>query len=532
MKAIQALSVCAALVILFFANRFVGMHQIGGFDSAPMIDLAWRLHQGQRAFTDFYTPYPPLFTWGAAIAFRVEGVSWQSLVDAGGVFYAVGTIAVYFVWKRITAPILAAALGLLAFTQGGLFHGFWWYSPVALYCSLLFLGILAVGKRRGFFSFGAANSSAASSRAGWGFRAAVVLLSALLVLGKPNMTGPALFFGFLQFMLPARLGGWNLWRQAVAFSVAALALAVVASFVFQFNPISYVQALFSLSHRVSSPTIFMTGMPWSSTLQSSAVIALLLTVLGFFVFNGTRQFFADNSGAALWIFLGLFASFLGGFFLNGEFPITSCPLLAGALLFAAGPSFNKKQIGAIGLCFVIAAVQGELMAAGRSRVWGAGDGQFFETNASIVQTDPFFKGVVAGPRLTQFTADAAHALRLVKPASVFFGPRVEFGYAQFQKASPEGFPLWWDPLTAYPRNEKTRQAILSRWESSHFDLIILDRVDNTYLPSPISEDIHDNYMPISNAIGAKEAGIFVSREWVARHQVKMPNGQFALAFPK
>src|SRR4051794_19091227 len=57
-----------------------GRLQFGGFDHSALIDLGWRLAQGQQPYQDFPCTVPVWFLCGTGHAFQILGVSWLSIV--------------------------------------------------------------------------------------------------------------------------------------------------------------------------------------------------------------------------------------------------------------------------------------------------------------------------------------------------------------------------------------------------------------------------------------------------------------------
>ena len=48
------------------------------------VDIGWRLANGQQPFRDFYMTLPPVFAFGAQLAFALFGVAWLSRGIAEG----------------------------------------------------------------------------------------------------------------------------------------------------------------------------------------------------------------------------------------------------------------------------------------------------------------------------------------------------------------------------------------------------------------------------------------------------------------
>jgi len=495
LEALAALAFFAAFVAL---HRYVGMRQIAGFDFGPMVHLAAQLSAGRHANVDFISPYPPVFGWGLEFAFKWMGASWRSLVDLGGAFGALGAIAFFFVWRKLIPSWLAGVLAVVAAIQSVLFLGFWWYGPTVLWFSLLLVGLLA---QKGAFT---------PARA-----AAIAIFAALLLLSKPNTAAPILLLGFLHLALPVRFAGRGKPLLALGAMASSVVLALLACWALDFNVWAYARLLAQLSSRVGTPVALAQGLPWALDYQISGSIAFILAILGFLFFGSIRAVAQNASANGAWLCAALLLSFLASFFLNGEYPLASCPLIAAACALSAGRALNGKQVAAIAVCWALAGIHAGVKAIDRDRVLSCGEGQFFEFGANVVQQDGFFKGVTTGPRFADFTSETGNALRVLAPKTVFFGPRVEFGYAQFGYAPPRGLPLWWDPKSAYPMTHDSAVAVVRAWKAARFDLLVLDRDDATFLQPEIMQAIESDYLSVGPNFANHESSVYARRDWLA-----------------
>jgi hypothetical protein len=148
--------------------------------------------------------------------------------------------------------------------------------------------------------------------------------------------------------------------------------------------------------------------------------------------------------------IGLFA-----FFTNGESKLTDLPLWF-VPLFVLMKAESRVRRGLVAYCTAVS-LAGLTLGYTRHRVKGIGPDMFWEANGVELLASPpiFFKNFKAGPRFRQAIEEISTHLKTAnltgREVPVFFGPRIEFGYAAFGLPSPRGFPIfWWWGGVSYP----------------------------------------------------------------------------------
>jgi hypothetical protein len=86
------------------------------------------------------------------------------------------------------------------------------------------------------------------------------------------------------------------------------------------------------------------------------------------------------------------------------------------------------------------------------RIEAIGPGKYYEALPTETIRDGYFRGVEAGPRLRRVLSQTQAVLSSHPARRIFFGPRMEFGYAAFQIAPLRRMPLLWDPGNMYSPN--------------------------------------------------------------------------------
>lgn len=148
-------------------------------------------------------------------------------------------------------------------------------------------------------------------------------------------------------------------------------------------------------------------------------------------------------------------------------PFHACALTAGVLLLAV--------IGGMS----------------RERMRDVGPGAYWEPVMSHRVEHGYFRGLHTGKTL----AAVLDGMGRIRPAHVgrrlFFGPRLEFGYAVLQTSSPQGMPLWWHPGSSYAVHDEAN--VVGAFVANRFDTLIFLGDDRTRMPQALLNRIETNY---------------------------------------
>jgi len=206
---------CALLVL--FAGAWVwqvGHRGLFVLDESIVFDGAWRVYQGQVPYRDFVMPFGPMTFWLQALAFRVAGVDFSSLVLTASLLSLLATA----VALRLTFVLSGGSRtwSLL----GGLLTAVWyaapfgvpWMEQTAFFFDLL--ALLCVVEGRFATRFAAAWFAVAGA------------MSAFAVLSKQNAGGLFIVVCAGALALPLRAG--NLRRTLVRLASYASGGASVA----------------------------------------------------------------------------------------------------------------------------------------------------------------------------------------------------------------------------------------------------------------------------------------------------------------
>jgi hypothetical protein len=144
-------------------------------------------------------------------------------------------------------------------------------------------------------------------------------------------------------------------------------------------------------------------------------------------------------------------------FTNSEFKtLDLSPILMAAAFLCLRPWESKepsayRKSALAGLLSVFFIMSG-LFAVIHLRILGIGEGLFYEPYPTQTIHSGFFAGLEAGPRLQRVLSQTDGVLSRYPSQKVFFGPRLEFEYAAFNKTATEGMPLLWDAGNMFSPN--------------------------------------------------------------------------------
>ena len=495
---IQSLLVAVALLSVY-ASYSIGMNQYPGYDASLMVNLAYRLELGQTAPRDFFSPMPPLFSLGSKIAFVLFGSYWAALCALGALFYVGAAFIIGRASMAITESWRAILTALVCFFLSGIFYGFWWHNTMTgLVGAILML----------FFT------EQAISRK---IDASLGILCGILITTKPNIAFPMFALVQVWIWAPRHIVGITK-LAAVECTAISFLTAIAISYASGQSPTEYLRAISDIAaKRVAAPVGIL--LHSSSSIQNYArnasIFALvqILIVLGSLLIVSVVPNLKAEASAKIQtpnlrteINVRRYATFvclactLAGIALNGDYFHASLPILAA--LIAILPRFEFKNLRRVVIFPVKVLIGGAatiffahvgMGGLNRDRVYTTGPGAFWEPpSSSTVAGAGFFKNATIGWQLQQFNREVEMFLKNRLGDKVFFGPRVEFGYAAFSKVPPRGMPLWFDSEAAWPAGAERK--VLENFRANKFDVLIFFQGDTTNMPSDLIETIDREFI--------------------------------------
>jgi hypothetical protein len=507
-----------AIFIALFILRY-GMHQIGGFDHSILVDAAWRLFNGQKAYVDFPCTVPVAFVLGAKFAFQWFGVHWRSFVVINALF-AMAT----FAWSLFLLAELFGrrwsallwAMSVQAFSL--MLASYWWYNPPTSVAAVLYTlsatyWLRCPAQKSALVSYGAA-----------------LLLMATM---KPNVAG-ILIPGISVVLFVSPNHRW----KVIGVSLGAFALFLVLLAIDHLSFSGMLAGYLSVAQRGASTEPFLLDLDPSeqrvallvlASVLLPAVLALgqgrkplrslgswipALTMLGGLCFFMTHLQLKLAGEAILFlpVLLALFQgrqslrspgpwiptiTLLGGLYgymTNSEQKLVDLPpVFSAAILLVAemrctdfpkeGPVFPIPVWWTryFTLVCVVLGAAGLAQGMARDRIRSTGPQRFFEYDDSRhTIADGFFKGLHCGDIFDEVLKEEADAMRREPSSTVWFGPRMQWGYANFNIQSPLHQPLLWDGgRTMYAKSKE--EYYFNNFLQSRPQLLILLKNDVTFL---------------------------------------------------
>ena len=482
---------CAFLVGFIF---LVGNHQFGAWDFNVIIDTGWRQISGQRPYVDFVTPNPPGFNLGAMYAFRLFGVSWNAILLWTGLFSVVIFSWSYALCRALTMRPFAALLTAFFLQSITLIPtDFWWYnSATALLACVFLLSVFLCAQRPTY------------APAAW---TSYALALGLLVLEKPNIAGLLGVGGTVLLLVAAPAPRWKM----LLWTAAGGAFALLVLWSHHISVIAMLSAYRAAAIERGGLNAFaLKEIGWAArrqllitpVLASLPVLAAVPALL-----RAARGKDWRTVARYAMLFLPIPVA-LYGLATDAEIRENESAII----FVAAATSVFGLRLVRPRLTHFLVATQFALIVAmlvlgyQRARVRGIGPKMFFEPSGNRTPIrDGFFTSLDATPRMLR-VQDEVHRAARALPGPIFFGPRLEYEYADLHVPSPRGWTIYYQPGTSFARKDIARFDHV--WEEESFQTLIFLGNDRTFYSPGMLAEIDRDYRPIS---GFTELQVYVRR---------------------
>ena len=480
-------------------HQHLGMIQFGGMDGSALIQGAWRYALDQKTYLDYICNAPPIFIVPPGLMFKWFGPSWVNLVTLGTVFTTITFFLMVWIFRRMGWPFILSvgfAFAVESFTMIPL--GWWGYNQLAQVAGVIFIGSAELLMKR---------PGSITNRAL--YTCSLVLLSWM----KPNVAGFLILSEFLVCLINKK----SRW-VALSLSILATLLSVGLMLLTNINPLDLVNSYLSASGRISNKFMF-SECSWFVGSDIGVILVLLIpvTVAAFLKFNGILvNKDADLKQVLPTLLLGSVA--MTGAVIakisNVDNYLTDVSLFFFGLILIIYSTTSGKTVQTeqhANSCAQAPDLQGALVASSltlliffslisavaRERIKQIGDQAFFQHKQLEPITAPeFFKGMEASPIFKGVLSEINKIVGLTrsdkKPLdSVFFGIRMEFGYAAYNCIPRKGLFLWWP--TPGEVKDAVNDDVLKRFVEWSPKTCILFRGDITYMPNEIVKFLNANY---------------------------------------
>ncbi len=472
----------------------VGNHQFGAWDFNVIIDTGWRQISGQRPYVDFITPNPPGFNLGAFYAFRLFGVSWNAILLWTGLFSIVIFCWSYALCRALTMRPFAAWLTAFFLETITLIPtDFWWYnSATALLACVFLLSLFLCAQRRHY------------APAPW---MSYALALGLLVLLKPNIAGLLGVGGAVLLLVAAPAPRWKM----LLWTAAGGALSLVVLWSHHVSVVAMLGAYRAAAIERGGLNAFaLKGIGWPARRQlliTPALASLPVLAAAPAFCRAVRARDWRTAARYAMLFLPIPVA-LYGLATDAEIRENESAIIFAA---AATSTFGLHLVRPR-LTHLLFATQCALIVAmvvlgyQRDRVRGIGPKMFFEPSGNHTPIrDDFFTSLNATPRMLRVQDEVHRAAReLSQP--IFFGPRLEYEYADLRVPSPRGWTIYYQPGTSFARKDVAR--LDQMWDEEPFQTLIFLGNDRTFYSPEMLAEIDRDYRPIS---GFSELQVYVRR---------------------
>lgn len=458
----------------------VGNRQFGGGDMGIIVDVGWRLYNGQIPYRDFICTVPPSFYLGAKYAFDLFGVSWVSILKITALYSIITFVWSYFLLIRIfRQPYVAIIVAFSCQSLTLLFCSFWWYNPVTTITFAIYLFSTVLICRNQF---------------SWFTILSYILSLFLMFTMKANIAGLAILaFSIILFSS----------RRHRLFVVASTLSAILILVVFlHFNHLT-LPDIISGSLAVSKRGVNLAaGWKDLSPIEKIGALLLFATALLPLVLNNLTNISLKSVKPLNGLFSGhvklpmslegyvlLLAGFIGlyGWFSNSEpkivdfLPIwlsVSIPILSNISepTFPENREILKTDVFSkivLGICLLLI-VLGLTLGIFRHRVEKIGYSYYFEWDTTThyvkVKNNKLFENMVVSERFATALDEIQDFLNSHPNSRVYFGGRFDFGWAAYGIQSPKYFPLFWHAGYGFP--EEKEDELTDKFNRSDYQYLI------------------------------------------------------------
>ncbi|MGB9491182.1 MAG: hypothetical protein WCA92_12025 [Terriglobales bacterium] len=455
-----------AVVALAASIWLLGMRQFGGYDHSVMIEAGWLQLSSLVPFRDYPCTLPPLFLLGDRYAFLLFGVRWSSFVIFMACFAVLSFLFLNAQFRILGFPSpLAAALSIACELATTVVCSFWWHNPMtSLVGAMVFISALVC-------------LAHPSKMRSW-----LLLLASLtcLTLSKPNAWPIGLC---VVFLLVSR-NATQRWRALATLLLAAASAAMICS-LHGLNPVAVLQTYARIAETRGNPFRMvgltdLNSVEWTIWSDSIAIAVLLFFCVLVRARKEWREHWREYACCVVTAITSVAMASM-----NYELKTSDLTPFLVALAVMAFRPWSRRRYDGLGYGVVVTllvflATLSVYWGITRLRVRGIGEGRFFENVQTQEIPGGFFAGLHTGPRFPKVLGQIDKALEKYPSANVFFGPRMEFSYAAFDRRPPKGLPIWWHPGSSFALSNLP--AISHSLETDDFDLMIFLKNDCTRMP--------------------------------------------------
>ncbi len=457
-------------LFIYFFTIDVFQFQFGGYDLSPLVDCAYRLKNDEIPYIDFINTLPLSMIGWMKITLMFIPYNWNFLLLSSLLhFYFVifFILIIYFNTnnfenKYILFSLILISISIPIITTNHIWHSiFSQLNAVVVILSTTFLIIEETPKKIIY--------------------SVLFLFFGFLFFSKQNvgilicMSVFLIFFINNKFIINKKL---FIISSILITSILFYYFLFLSLFDFSFSFYEIGKSFFGISGR-AIPQINQLAEVFYFN-KPNLVLLLLFAVTSSVILYKTFKSYKETL-FVYHLIIQLIAYF--AFFTDWDIKINNLPIIITSdliclfFLIKMKDNFIFILISFITFIFLYSISLGLT----RYRMRGVGYGTFFE-NTKLTKIDSgFFKGLNVTPKFISINEELK--LLITKGDKLFFGPRMEWSYAEFNLKSPSKIPLWWHPGSSF--SLKDTNSIFVNFKKNNFNKLIFLKDDKTRIPLSI-----------------------------------------------
>ena len=476
------------LVVLIVFVHYIFQFQFGGYDMSAMIDLCKRLHDNQRPGLDFISTFPLGLLFWIKINYLIFKNNYDFLIWCAFTHFIITLFVVLKIInnsKRLNQIPVWPVILIFSIPQlvtNHIFHStFSQYNCIVI---LFLTAVILLEKRITKFDY-----------------LIFFLFTGLTVFSKQNvgLFSVALCAGSLAIMyLNKHLPGRALLNLLVVFIFSLAFYIIIIQAVLHVDLNIFITTFTSIASR---------GIPTQQQMIASFIdikknLAFTLLSLGVSIFIVSSALRKHHHDINYKLFIGFCAGIqlIGyyAFLTDWDVKLNTYPLVTESNLIIIYTLSNSKTNYRLFLVFVTAIfITSAVLGARRYRMRLNGEGFFYENDDHYRIANSYLAGLHCGRTLYSINNELMRFKSSNKLTSrSFFGPKLEFGYAQYNIPSPLHMPVWWHTGTSY--NLKKEPEIIHQFKIAHFKLLVFIKKDRSHFPVQMMHYIDSAYVLNAN----------------------------------
>lgn len=466
-------------VFVYFFTINVFQFQFGGYDLSPLVDCTYRLKNNEIPYIDFINTLPLSMIGWMKITLKFIPNNWNFLLLTSLFHYYFVIISILIIYfntninenKNILFSLILISISVPIVTTNHIWHSvFSQLNAVVVILSTSFI-IIEEKPKKVLFLF-------------------LFLFFGLLFFSKQNVGILICASTFLIFLVNNK---FKLDKKLLIISTILISSILfyyflfIYLFSFSFSFYEIVKSFFGISGRAIPQKSQLIDVFYSN--KPNFLLLLFFSITSFIIFYKTLKNYKET--LFFYNFLIQIIAYFA-FLTDWDTKINNLPLIITSdlicLFFLIKMKNNFLLISFIFFIFLYSISLGLT----RYRMRSVGYGTFFENTRLTTIDSGYFNGLNVTPKFININEELKFIIS--KGDKLFFGPRMEWAYAQFNLKSPSKMPLWWHPGSSF--SLKDTNSIFINFKKNNFNKLIFLKDDKTRMPLSLVKyiDCEDFYV--------------------------------------